>query len=201
MASSSALRETLHQHRPDRARMGADVSADLLSQSQQVAAQRAGVGIDRDLAGALDECGQHEFGLGRPSAVDRRLACARRRGHRVDGQPVVAVFLEQLQRHREQLSLPRRPRRLRATIGTPDHGASTEPVDMCQTVPRQSAARREPVVQALTGGVSDRTRGGGMIPIPASLAAAALAVLVAPHCLRGSQRFPNTCATQTGAVR
>ena len=34
----------LHEHRPNGARMGADVSADLLSQSQQIAAQRAGVG-------------------------------------------------------------------------------------------------------------------------------------------------------------
>ena len=49
----------LHEHRANGARMGADVSADLLSQSQQIFAQR--VGQDRpDLPGALDECGQHE---------------------------------------------------------------------------------------------------------------------------------------------
>ena len=86
------------------------VRADRLAQGQQVTAQRAGVGWDRDLPGALDEGGQHQFGLGRPPSVERGLAGPRGGGHRVDGQPVIAVFLKQLQRHRQQLGLPRRPR-------------------------------------------------------------------------------------------
>ena len=100
----------LDEHRADGAGMGARVSADRLAQLQQVTAQRAGVGRDRDLPGAFDECGQHQFGLRRPPSVERGLAGPRSGGHRIHGQSVIAVFLKQLQRHREQLGLPRRPR-------------------------------------------------------------------------------------------
>jgi hypothetical protein len=87
--------------------MSADVSADRLPECEQIAAERAGVGVDRFFFGAFDERGQHQFGLRRPASVEGGLAGTRLRGHRFQGQPVVAVFLEQLQRHREQLGFPR----------------------------------------------------------------------------------------------
>ena len=102
------------------------ISPDL----QQIAPQRAGVRRDRDLTDALVERGQHQFGFRGPAAVHGGLAGAGGAGHRVHRQPVVAVLLQELQRHRQQLGLPRRPRRqVRDTVGCLGHSAHDKPKD------------------------------------------------------------------------
>ena len=59
------------------------------------------------MASGLDECGRDQVGLRRPPSVERCLAGPRSGSHRIQGQPVIAVFLKQFQRRREQLDLSR----------------------------------------------------------------------------------------------
>ena len=85
----------LAEHRPHGGGVFADVVADHVPETDEIAAQGAGVGRDLVLLNALDEGGEHEFGLGGPTSVDGGLAGPRLGRHLVDGKPVVAVLAQQ----------------------------------------------------------------------------------------------------------
>ena len=83
----------LNEHGPHGAGVRAYLLADRLPHLQQIAAQRAGLRSNGDLADAFDECRQHQFGFRRPPPVHSGLAGSRGGGHRIDRQPVITFLL------------------------------------------------------------------------------------------------------------